>query len=579
MITDRIEDGFDLSVKIYVEMERPLIMKSIVVSVWGKTADEMIAGIKQAEEFADVIEVRFDSLEESEFDKTIEQISILDCEKPFLATFRPKNEHSRITPSKIIYESEEAKELHLKFSGERWQGWFKILNLTNIKYVDLERDIQGCLFWDCVLMEFAENQDEKNEILQEKRLVGKLGGRELIFSEHFFEGEQIDLEKIYRDLAVEEEHKKGTEEFGKFYTALLKIAAQTDDISDGLTLWNLLKIAEVENRKLIPIAMGEAGKWTRILGLAYGAPMTYASLETGKEAAPGQISAKDLRDVYRVKELTEATEIYGVIGDPVKYSLSPYMQNGAFKTAGVDAVFIPFEVKDLSRFVTEFIPESGINLSGFSITIPHKQAIIPFLDEIDETAQVIGAVNTVKIVDGKLRGFNTDAHGFITPLKKALNDLTGKKAAILGAGGAARACIYALQKEGVEVTVFARDVEKAQPLKEQFSIKIEQLRTTNDELRTMDIVINATPLGTKGENEDKTIAVAEQLKGVTLAYDLVYNPNVTRFMREASEAGVPHVLSGLDMLAEQGAQQFKIWTGQTAPLDEMKRILSEKFSA
>lgn len=548
-------------------------MKLICVSVCAKTAAELIENIKRAEELADVIEVRFDCLEGSEFDSALEKIAELSCEKPFLATFRPKNEHSRIIPAKIKYENDEVRELHLKHCGARVRGWLNILDLENIKYVDFERDIQGCLYWDCLMMEFAKSQNEKTEILQE-RLLGKLGGRELIFSEHYFEKEKVDLEETYRELTVDEKHKEGSQEFGIFYTALIKIAIQIDEISESLELWKLLKKAKAENRKLIPIAMGEAGKWTRILGPAYGAPMTYASLETGKEVAPGQISAEDLRNVYRVKELNEETEIYGVIGDPIAHSLSPQMQNAAFIAAGLNAVLVPFEVKDLNSFITRFLPESGLNIKGFAVTIPHKQAIMKYLDEIDETAQKIGAVNTVKIAGGKLYGYNTDAAGFIAPLKNAYGKLRGAKASILGAGGAARACIYALQNEGVEVTVFARDPQKAESLASEFSCEILQLPATDNQ---SPITINATPLGTKGELEEMSVIDAGGFENVSLAYDLVYNPNVTRFMREAKAAGVPRIIGGLEMLVAQGAEQFRIWTQREAPVAEMAAALRSRL--
>jgi 3-dehydroquinate dehydratase/shikimate dehydrogenase len=388
----------------------------------------------------------------------------------------------------------------------------------------------------------------------------------VICSYHDFHEVPQNLENIYESLK-----KTGAD--------IVKIAVHTDDVSEGLPVWKLLKKTKTEDKQLISIAMGEAGKWTRILGLAYGAPMTYAALETGKEVAPGQISAEELRDVYRVKELTEETEIYGVIGDPISHSLSPHMQNAAFNAAGVDAVLVPFAVKDLDAFITRFLPESGLNIKGFAVTIPHKQAIMKYLHKIDETAQKIGAVNTVKIVEGKLFGYNTDAAGFITPLKNNYGKLNGAKASILGAGGAARACVYALRNEGAEITVFARDVKKAAPLAKEFGVELMQLPITGCQLpfTGSDIVVNATPLGMKGEFSGQSPAVFSQLKNVSVVYDLVYNPGVTNFIKEAEKAGVATVIGGLDMLVEQGREQFKIWTGKDASKEKMSRAVSEKI--
>ena len=227
------------------------------------------------------------------------------------------------------------------------------------------------------------------------------------------------------------------------------------------------KISE-RTQQIIPIAMGESGKWTRILGLAHGAFMTYAALDTGKETAPGQVSAKDLIEVYRAKELDENTEVYGIIGGNTSYSMSPYIHNAAFKFHKLNAVFVPLQMQNLDEFIKRMVRaetrEIDLNFKGFAVTIPHKQNIIKHLDYLDDSAKKIGAVNTVKIENGKLYGYNTDAHGFIEPLKNAYGNLKNTKVAILGAGGAARACIYALKKEGAEVTLLRQRFIKSKQI-------------------------------------------------------------------------------------------------------------------
>ena len=286
----------------------------------------------------------------------------------------------------------------------------------------------------------------------------------------------------------------------------------------------------------------------------------------GKETAPGQISAKDLIEVYRAKELDEQTEVYGIIGGNTSYSMSPYIHNAAFKFHKLNAVFVPLQMQNLDEFIKRMVkPETReieLNFKGFAVTIPHKQTIIKHLDHLDESAKKIGAVNTVKIENGKLYGYNTDAHGFIEPLKNAYGDLKNTKVAVFGAGGAARACIYALKNEGAKVTLFARDLSKAKNLAEEFQVEFTiELKTQNSKLKTFEIVVNATPLGTKGELENETPATTEQLKNIQLAYDLVYNPFETRFLREAKNANVP-TIGGMAMLIAQAMrQQQKIWTG------------------
>ena len=506
-------------------------MRSIVVSVCAKTADELIRQIKQADEFADMIEVRFDCLDES--DLTLSSSNKADIDKADLEKLGKQID-------KIMGSRGNAKILMTLRSPE--QGGQRASTFK-------ERDLFWRMGCDLEWADFEEDMFETSyDWLYER-----------IFSYHDFNEVPQDLERIYQ-------------RFSETPADIIKIAVHTHDISDGLPLWKLLKKPGKDDQRFVPIAMGEAGKWTRILGLAYGAPLTYAALETGKEVAPGQISAEDLRDVYRVKELNEQTEIFGVIGDPVKFSLSPYMQNAAFKAAEFNAVFIPFEVKDLDSFIRRFLPESGLNIKGLSVTIPHKQAIMKYLDEISETAQKVGAVNTVKIVDGKLYGFNTDAPGFIAPLKKAYGELKEKTAAVLGAGGGARAVIYALQEEGVKVTVFARDTARAETLGEEFHINIKNLQGA--EFTGFNIVINATPLGMKGKFEGQSASTSSQLKGVTVGYDLVYTPEVTPFIQEARTAGVPIVIGGAEMLVAQGAKQFEIWTGNNPP-PEIVEIMKE----
>ncbi|HYJ92879.1 MAG TPA: shikimate dehydrogenase, partial [Pyrinomonadaceae bacterium] len=217
--------------------------------------------------------------------------------------------------------------------------------------------------------------------------------------------------------------------------------------------------------------------------------------------------------------------------------------------------------------------EIDLNFRGFSVTNPHKQAVINYLDEIDDAARRIGAVNTIKIVDGKLHGFNTDAPGFIRPLKAKLGNINKARVAVVGAGGAARACIYALNNEGAEVAVFARDKQKADKLASAFHVVSSE---SQNGFSDFDIIVNATPLGTRGATENQTIANAEELKNVKLVYDLVYNPHETLLISEARLAGA-ETIGGFDMLIAQATRQFEIWTGLTAPMGEMAAAARRKL--
>jgi shikimate dehydrogenase len=200
---------------------------------------------------------------------------------------------------------------------------------------------------------------------------------------------------------------------------------------------------------------------------------------------------------------------------------------------------------------------------------------------VDETARAIGAVNTVKIVDGALYGSNTDAPGFIAPLTNFYGDLRGARVAVLGAGGAARAVVYALKQNGAEVTIFARDPAKAKNLAEDFQVELKELSKTGDQkpktvFKDFDILVNATPLGMKGKADGETPVSAEQLKGLRLVYDLVYVPFQTPLMTEADLAQTPKI-GGLAMLIGQAAEQQKIWIGRDAPVKEMSRAALKRL--
>lgn len=495
------------------------LMSNICVSVCAKTAVDLIEQIKRAEQFADVIEIRFDCLDDDEIVKVIQADG---SEKDQITTYRPKEQGGH----KLLTLDQRAKFWNADNSLKSFFGF--VLTPPDFELVDLELD----LLESGLTYERSEN----------------------IGSYHDFVGLPENLDEIYRRI----KHTK---------SEIIKIAIQANDITDTIPIWKLLKRAKSENKDFIPIAMGEAGKWTRILGLAHGAFMTYASLDSGSETAPGQISAADLRDVYRVKKLNKETEVYGILGSNTSVSMSPYMHNAAFEFHNLNAVFVPLQVNNLDEFISRMVkPETreiDLNFHGFSVTMPHKQSIIKHLNFIDETAKAIGAVNTVKIVDGKLHGFNTDAKGFIGPLLNSYGDLNEAKVAVFGAGGASKACVYALEKEGAKVTVFGRG-------------EIENREWRMENFRRFDIVVNATPIGMKGKFEGETPVIAEQIEDVKLVYDLVYNPFQTQFMNEADKVHVPKI-GGIAMLIAQAMEQQKIWTGKDAPMKIMAKEIVERL--
>jgi 3-dehydroquinate dehydratase/shikimate dehydrogenase len=389
--------------------------------------------------------------------------------------------------------------------------------------------------------------------------------RRTICSYHDFTTVPAQLDHIYERLAATP-------------ARVLKIAVQAQDATDCLPMFHLLERARAEGRELIAIAMGAAGVATRILGPSRGAYLTYASVDEKNATAPGQISSKELRSIYRVENITRHSEIFGLMGMPVSHSLSPRMHNAAFAAAGKDAVYIPFEVGDAGAFITRMVHprtrELDWNLRGLSITAPHKAIVMDHLDWIDDAATQIGAVNTVVVENDQLHGYNTDACGFLAPLEKKLGNLRDARCAIIGAGGAASAALWAIRKAHGTATVFARDTLNATAIEQRFSAQCMKLEGAR--FRDFDVVVNATPLGTVGEFENETPASASQLRGARLVYDLVYNPVETRFLREAREAGCD-VLNGLAMLVAQASEQFKLWTEAYPPENVMHEAAQPAF--
>jgi 3-dehydroquinate dehydratase/shikimate dehydrogenase len=386
----------------------------------------------------------------------------------------------------------------------------------------------------------------------------------IICSHHDFERVPADLEAIFARML-------------QTPARILKLAVQAHDITDLLPVFRLLEQAQEAGREMIAIAMGEAGLLTRILAPARGAFLTFGALSREHANAPGQITVRELRDLYRLNVIKEQTEIMGLAGSPVAHSFSPHMHNAAFAALGLDAVYIPFAADDVHAFIRRMAHprtrELVWNLRGLSVTAPHKSAILSLLDAVEPAAQEIGAVNTIVVEPDALRGYNTDAAAALAPLA-GLMELSGARVAVLGAGGAARAVLWSLREVSARATVFARDLSHARPTAEKFAAGCQPLDGARFD--SFDLVINTTPLGTRGAHETETPAQSAQLRGARAAYDLVYNPGETRFMREARAAGCELVVGGLPMLVAQAAAQFKLWTGRDAPLAVLSEAAEEQ---
>jgi 3-dehydroquinate dehydratase/shikimate dehydrogenase len=343
-----------------------------------------------------------------------------------------------------------------------------------------------------------------------------------------------------------------------------KIVSTATTLADNVTMIKFLS-REGDRHSLVGMCMGEQGIISRVLGVRAGSVFTFASAVAGEETAPGQVTAQELRNVYRIDRVDVATRVYGVAGDPIAHSLSPAIMNAAFRRENVNAVYLALHAKTLKDLLT-CVRE--IPIHGISVTMPYKESILPHLDNTDSHTTKIGACNTVvRAQDGKLYGFNTDASGIVRPLEKRLSTLENARILVIGAGGAARAAVFGLKERGSEVYILNRTAGPAKKLAHQARARL--VKRADLKKLAFDVIINATPVG-MGNTRDTPLQDKEI--NARYVFDMVYDPAETRFLKLAKERGA-QIIPGIEMFAHQAARQFEIWTGKPAPWDEMLRVV------
>jgi len=507
----------------------------IVASVMEPTPERALALMEQVDAVADGIELRLDALgiPPAEDPTSVLASAIGATSKPVILTYRPRDEGGEVDAS----------------LSERLSFWSRVLAWTERRV-----DVRARLFydWEADLAEAFLHAAQ----LTRARTGPVLPWERVIASHHWDEARPEVVEAIYVRLSA-------------LPARVLKLAIFAHDIGDSLVIFRLLERARQQGRALVGIAMGMAGLLTRVLGVAYGSAFTYGAAVAGREAAPGQIPVSDLRTLYRVAEIGRQTAIVGVIGHPIGHSLSPLVHNTGFQALGLDFVYVPLEVAALDRFMREFVRPETRQLSwplrGLSVTIPHKVAVMEFVDEVDPLARRVGAVNTLVIEGERLRGYNTDVTGGVEPLAERIA-LEGARVAIVGTGGAARALAYGVRERGARVLLFGRRWERVRELAAEVGADAHPL----DELAAcaFEVLINATPVGMAGYPEQELIPEAA-LRHRPLVYDLVYNPKETSLLHRAKRMNCP-ILSGVEMFLRQAAEQFRLWTGAEPPLDAMR---------
>ena len=273
-----------------------------------------------------------------------------------------------------------------------------------------------------------------------------------------------------------------------------------------------------------------------------------------------------------------STNIVGLIGHPVGHSFSPPMHNAAFEALGMDYAYVAFDVNPLDlRSAIE--GANSLNIKGFNVTIPHKIEVMKYLDEIDEVAGLIGAVNTIDFKN--MKGYNTDGIGAVKAIEE-VDSIKNRNVVVAGAGGASRAISFYIAKYGAEsITILNRNVEKAQRLADDINliddVKADSIKNIKDYVSGADILIDTTPVGMHPNVCDDAIVSADAMHDDLVVFDAVYNPNETSLIKEAIKANAKPVY-GIKMLLYQGAESFKIWTGQDAPVDVMERALRKTLN-
>jgi 3-dehydroquinate dehydratase/shikimate dehydrogenase len=468
----------------------------------GNTLQGNIEVLEKYRDYIDLVELRADFLNSAE-------LSALDRFPEYLGiravlTIRRKQEGGF-----FLGTEEQRRELLFNASRGNWA------------FVDIETDFH----------------DPKLESLFKKRKI------RIIRSFHDFEGVPADLVK--RMKAV----RRGE---------IPKAAVMPKSTGE---LYRLLAACKkLKTREKIVLAMGDHGTPTRILATKLGSFLSYCSLPAS-DAAPGHLDPFTMFALYHFREITKKTRLFGIIGNPITHSFSPQIHNKGFRDLGIDAVYVPFLVDNVEAF---FKIARLLNIEGFSVTIPHKSAVMPFLTQRDALVDTIGACNTVVKRGRAFSGWNTDVTGFLEPLKKYFpaDRLKSICATVIGAGGAARAVVSALKAAGARILILNRTVERAKMLADEFGAAWAPL--ANAGFYTMkdysDIIVQTTNVGMDPDTDSDPLE-GHSLTGNELIYDLIYAPRLSKLLERALESGCK-VINGEEMLVAQAHEQFRLFTGR-----------------
>jgi 3-dehydroquinate dehydratase / shikimate dehydrogenase len=504
-------------------------MTRLCVPIFCRDSEQIRRDVARAiEAGADLVELRLDTYDD--VDDTL--LLAMQVDFPFLLTRRPERQGG---------ESAEDDDTRYELLQNHRKGF------PEKTLVDLE--------WD------GQRTMEYRELLNEHAIV----------SQHDFQGRPATLTRTYIDMCRSD-------------AGVVKIAWMARSIRDCV---EALQLLDLRHKPSVMICMGEAGMVSRILCGKFGAYLTFASLEKLSATAPGQLSIDELKSIYRWDAIARSTKVYGVVGSPIAHSMSPAIHNAGFGATDWDGVYVPLLVEpgweSFKAFCEVYFDFKPLDLSGLSITIPHKENALRYAKDkgwrVDPLAERIGAVNTYDVANRFAT--STDYAAILDTITTSLSidraGLKGLRITVIGAGGTGRTAVAALAHFGASVTVVNRTLDRAQALAAEFGATARAM----DELAAIesDVFVNTTSLGMSPNIDTSPFdAGTPKLTTSTLVFDTVYNPLQTKLLKQATDAGAKTV-GGIEMFVRQAAGQFSLWTSVDAPVDVMRRVVEKRLAA
>ncbi len=512
----------------------------LAISIFASGQEDFVKQLERAKsEGAEAVEIRADALDEPSEDLVLSLAAAVKKAKlPVIVTCRDKAEggFAEVDPSLRLSILRESALAGADFID---------IEYANFKHPDTHSVLKAAL----------EQSETK-----------------LILSCHNFDRPFENLELLYESI------------LSTYPDAIPKIVYKARHINECFSAFDLLRNAD---RPLICFCMGAAGQISRILAKKFGAFLTFASLDDDSTTAPGQVPVEQMKKLFRWDHQDADTEIFGLIGNPVGHSLGPALYNACFDAEQINAVYLPFLVEgdreEFNAFLDCVSERPKFGFGGFSVTLPHKTHALDYAnqhgDYVDNLAEAIGAVNTLKIgFNGLLSAYNTDYSGAMDALVAAIgggrHDLHKTKVAVVGAGGVARAVVAGLADVGARVRIYNRTVSKAESLAKEFGCKFASIDELAQTKAT--ILVNCTSLGMHPNVKTSPVPDGVLHKDM-IVFDTVYNPLETKLLKNAKAAGATAV-NGAEMFIRQAMAQYKIYVGNQPDEDRMRKVVYESLN-